>query len=716
MADIQNLLQQLLTAIYGKDVRQAIVDAIKQCYNDASEGLVPVVNTRAVDNGVQVTITVGVTSKSFIIEDGYTPIRGTDYWTEDDIAVINEKMQSLVIEESAKRGQLRPEFANSIDECTDTSKVYVLPDGYIYGYVLTLKTKYTNQIPISIDQNGNIVGIIKGTRYNSSDTLVNESTCSSTGFIPVSVGAVLNFKNIHFNGSSSAIDPGAYYIRLYDSSFGNIGTISALNLLTPENAVVANNGFINIGFYDNGDMRTITIAGSTSTSADISYMRMSFITGPEEPIITVDEEITEEQYTKEYSWENTGLAFVPADYEERILQLEETAGDNAKAIADLEQSVKDLEENMTSDKVICPDYWVDAIDALSDTVKPKQASGVDAFQFIWFSDMHGVNGYVNTNGAGTSSQVNIGKVSQYICDKYDIPLVITSGDIMSQASHTNASYVYAEYKNCRDVLSYIDTSKFLATIGNHDGAWGAPVNGIYYRKDIGNRALYNEVYRRQATDLKRVFGADGTYFYIDSHPQKVRILMLNGHTDGDGSNDKDGLAVYSSMWNSVYGTEQLQWIADTLNSVPEGYSVIAFAHEPLTESKDGELIAALFESYNSRTSYNGEIRVQSDYWGNELTDSLYNTSKVTCNFTNAKGEFVAFFHGHIHYDRIDTTTYSFPCISITTAGGDVRDSNPIERVVGTATETALDVVSIDKLNRKIYMTRVGAGSDREISY
>lgn len=46
----------------------------------------------------------------------------------------------------------------------------------------------------------------------------------------------------------------------------------------------------------------------------------------------------------------------------------------------------------------------------------------------------------------------------------------------------------------------------------------------------------------------------------------------------------------------------------------------------------------------------------------------------------------------------------------------MRDTYTSERVVGTATETALDVVTIDRLNRKIYMTRVGAGNDREIEY
>lgn len=38
MADVQQLLQNILTAIYGKDVRQTIHDAIKQCYYDGKAG------------------------------------------------------------------------------------------------------------------------------------------------------------------------------------------------------------------------------------------------------------------------------------------------------------------------------------------------------------------------------------------------------------------------------------------------------------------------------------------------------------------------------------------------------------------------------------------------------------------------------------------------------------------------------------------------------
>lgn len=38
MSRISSLLAQILSAVYGKDVRQSIHDAIAQCYSDASAG------------------------------------------------------------------------------------------------------------------------------------------------------------------------------------------------------------------------------------------------------------------------------------------------------------------------------------------------------------------------------------------------------------------------------------------------------------------------------------------------------------------------------------------------------------------------------------------------------------------------------------------------------------------------------------------------------
>ncbi len=368
-----------------------------------------------------------------------------------------------------------------------------------------------------------------------------------------------------------------------------------------------------------------------------------------------------------------------------------------------------------------PYYWQNAIDNLSDKLIPLQDNaGAKAFQFIWLSDIHGISGYdnaknkggyINTNiEAGKSKTTDIGKIAQYTAEKYNIPFVAISGDILSQYSHNKEEYIYEEYQNMDKVLAPIDSTKLLAVKGDYDGSWGAT-----YLNSIGADKIYNCIYRRQATDRQRVFGGDGTYFYVDS-PQNIRFIMLNSQTEGDSSTDDNGHAVYNSQKNSVYGTEQLKWLADVALDMPQGYKAIIMAHEPLSQSKDGKLLAGIIDAYNNnnKPKFNGSVDLSSDGWGNDATNPEFKTSSANADFANAKGEVIAFFHGHIHKDTVDTESYSFPCISITTAGGNVCDENSDKRVPNTVTETAMDIVTIDMKNRKIHTTRLGAGSDRLI--
>lgn len=73
MADIQTYLDYILSKVYGKDVRQAIVDSIRQCYEDTSEGVIPVLSTSQIVGGTRVTITVGAYSTHFDVMDGISP-------------------------------------------------------------------------------------------------------------------------------------------------------------------------------------------------------------------------------------------------------------------------------------------------------------------------------------------------------------------------------------------------------------------------------------------------------------------------------------------------------------------------------------------------------------------------------------------------------------------------------------------------------------------
>ena len=56
MSSIQNYLSQILSAVYGRDVRQSIHDAIKQCYDDVSN---PDLNTGAFKTALAAAIEDG---------------------------------------------------------------------------------------------------------------------------------------------------------------------------------------------------------------------------------------------------------------------------------------------------------------------------------------------------------------------------------------------------------------------------------------------------------------------------------------------------------------------------------------------------------------------------------------------------------------------------------------------------------------------------------
>lgn len=103
----------------------------------------------------------------------------------------------------------------------------------------------------------------------------------------------------------------------------------------------------------------------------------------------------------------------------------------------------------------------------------------------------------------------------------------------------------------------------------------------------------------------------------------------------------------------------------------------------------------------------------------------YDYVYVDVDFTEAKGNLIGYFAGHIHYDHmavqngIDGTQskYNFPCI---TTRCDAKEENTAElkneRVAGTITEQSFDVFTVNTAERKIYATKIGAGDDRVITY
>ena len=232
-----------------------------------------------------------------------------------------------LITDIAEALQVKPEFAESVDWLNkngDTSKLYVLPDGFIYAYMYG----ETKSNPKNILETATVT---KNMRYNSSDTLKD-----ATGYIAIDHVAVKSGDVIRINSTSAiSSSAGNNRVKYYNSSKSAIATYTGsdaradqLLKITTENGV---SSWV-VGYYNTtlGNNSTNTLPSQASS---IAYMRMNLYVSSasvtdaalENLIVTINEEIGGS--TSGYAWTSTGRAFVPADYEDRIIALENDVAD-----------------------------------------------------------------------------------------------------------------------------------------------------------------------------------------------------------------------------------------------------------------------------------------------------------------------------------------------------------------------------------------------------
>lgn len=271
-------------------------------------------------NSAPSQIIIDLTGKMFIRS------RSSSVWNGWQTYLTNKNVSAIVQEELAKYGQIGPAFANSIAECTDTNKLYVLPDGYIYAYMAHEEYPFTNQIVLSIDTDNTVYngfGYKSGYRINREGQEVEQSGDAVTGFIPIKAGDVLHFKNIEYRPGNEA---SGGYLAFYNGNFENIQAARAMD------------GLDSIGFVVDayttdeatGQLTSLTVRDKYNDG--VSYFRISSPQLNNTSIITLNEEITGEPVVT-YSWENTGHAFVPTDYEDRIIKAENDITTLKQAIA-----------------------------------------------------------------------------------------------------------------------------------------------------------------------------------------------------------------------------------------------------------------------------------------------------------------------------------------------------------------------------------------------
>ena len=128
------------------------------------------------------------------------------------------------------------------------------------------------------------------------------------------------------------------------------------------------------------------------------------------------------------------------------------------------------------------------------------------------------------------------------------------------------------------------------------------------------------------------------------------------------------------------------------NNVKSGYANIIFNH-------------CYWWSYNSGA-------------GTYTTDSIAEAIANKADALKQNGyDIVAMIVGHIHQDKDTTTVHGIPIIATNCdAAGQSAGNGGLVMEGNTATEQCFDIVNVDTTNRKLYFTRVGAGSDRQFNY
>lgn len=560
----------------------------------------------------------------------------------------------------ASLAQVAPTFVQSVDEMTDTSKIYVMPDGYIYGYMTKTIEGGLKEVVVDVTD-----GFTDNTRLSVSSgntsTLAGFVTTPFIDFSQYPIDAEIRLSGISW--AADANNTSGYSVVVYDE---NKAMVAPLYLYLGEHG----DATPNMKYIANSATDVVFKAYNTSAELGFKYVRFCGKGTSANAVVKIV--YTEEREAQTVTeWTNTGHAFVPADYENRIIDLEEISEQHQNDIEDHEDRITTLE---SSTDVPLPDYWVDHMAEKAEDIQiAMETAGRNKSAFLWYTDAH----WKYTNA----------KVSplllQYLIKNTPMNKVNFGGDIVSDPSeltHEQIPYVYEWRKATKGLPNH------HSVIGNHDnlhkGRNDSDVSDLVYSFLLASE---------ESADM--VMGGD-FYYYIDNSCEKTRYLYLDS-----GRYSLDDV--------------ETKFIIDSLTSVPNGWHIVVISHiwfqytspsAPTVGNINTYMRKALdlFDAYNARQS--GSITMVS-------TAQSY-------NFTSCGGKVEFCIGGHIHVDHEVYSTGGIPVILTASDTNQDRSSDEDEDsgTIGTTTESAVFGIVADYDNSKITIVGVGRGGSREIDF
>jgi hypothetical protein len=618
------------------------------------------------------------------IKYSVTPVKGVDYYTEREKAEFSEYIAS----ELAKRGQLKPEFAQTIDECTDTSKLYVLPDGMIWTYQYFEGGTQIIEKPVAVTWND-------GYRFSASSgslSALADRTCAKLDLSSFVTGDEIVFSGLTFDNNTYN---NCTFVVWKDNAFKSAG------YLTKNYAIDYSQEGYGFSFNVSADGTTLTVTIiDETTSEGITLGVTGYPNSSNASVVyTVEETLSDG-----YAWADTGLAFVPADYEERIIDLEEEAKAHDLRMATL--------ENKTSGIINIASYVLEEAETVADKILSVRSA--DTFVMACVSDLH-------TSGDDTSAVgvLHAGQAMNIIQSMTELDLVAILGDVQVGDFETTTTGSFKYVKKC-----FADVAKgvpYMHLQGNHDEL---PSDTT----EVAQQRYYAFIGANNVGTVTDYANKFRNYGYRDFENYKVRVIYLN---TADVSENE-------MTYDNCLTAAQMAWFVNTAlklsdKSDASEWGVIVCGHHPLNWVATGNGSVAkvldVLDAYKGRAS--GSVTVDGQ--------------SIAYNFTDETSEFVCHVHGHTHnfreevlgtngiltitvpnacYDRNNEygTAYTdYPDV-VQRYGDDGADNDGTgtQRVyvktANTAEDTAFSVFCIDRASKTINVFNYGAGIDRKWSY
>ena len=316
--------------------------------------------------------------------------------------------------------------------------------------------------------------------------------------------------------------------------------------------------------------------------------------------------------------------------------------------------------------------------------------------FVFISDTHYIRNSYGKYGLNGLEHI---KNAVDFANEGIVDLFIHGGDIIN--GKTDPSTYKQELKECCDEMKKCNYPVAICK-GNHDyGLW---YNDNTTSPSTNNILTQDQWYARVIKPLVNDFKHDinnrtGGYYYKDFEDIKLRVIFLN-------TADivvKDGVNVNTH----AIGKKQMEWLAnESLKFSESGWKVITFSHISFFSSDiksstiNGYYVSKLLKAMNEGASYN--LTGTTEGYEFSLNGSFTNKAKHLCNIA-----------GHYHRYEYFANEDGIKFINLLHSACADKESGLTEdesvRELGTVTEDAWNVITLNLYNDKVYIDKFGSG-------